>query len=234
MAVATACSRLAGILLVTILPAANLFGQTLTTSWGDPDLQGIWDRRTITPLERPPQFAGQAYLTEEEVAAYEQRGRDREDGRPPDNPSTAPSVHAPDLLDYGTTVISTHQTSLIVDPPDGLIPDYTEAALARRARQREARRQRGPADSWEDRSLFERCLTLGLPGGMLPGPYNNNIHILQTPDEVLILNEMIHETRVIPLDGRPHSPAEMRQWLGSSRGYWDGDTLVIETRNFSG
>lgn len=206
----------------------------LRTSWGHPDLQGTWDRRTITPLQRPERFADQAFFTDAEAAAYELRSSERLDGRPLDDPRNEPSVHAPEDLDYGSRLLSTRQTSLIVDPPDGRIPPLTEQALARRASERMARQSRGPADSWLDRSLFERCLTRGLPDGMLPGPYNNNILIVQTPDTVLIHNEMIHETRVIFLDNRPHLPATIKQWLGDSKGRWEGDSLVIETTNFSG
>lgn len=207
---------------------------TRLTSWGHPDLQGIWDRRTITPLERPDRYADQPFFTDEEVAAYELRSSERADGRPLDDPRTAPSVHAPDDLDYGSALLSTRQTSLIVDPPDGRVPPLTEEARTRRAAQRETPSGRGPADSWLDRSLFERCLTRGLPEGMLPGPYNNNIQIVQTPNEVLIHNEMIHETRIIALDNRPHLPSAIKQWLGDSKGRWEGDSLVIETSNFSG
>lgn len=206
----------------------------LLTSWGHPDLQGIWDRRTITPLERPARFAERAFLTDEEMLAYERSSQQRPDGRPLDDPRDGLSVHSPDDLDYGSTYLETGQTSLIVDPADGRIPPLTEEARARRAAQREARAERGPADSWTDRSLFERCITRGMPDGMLPGPYNNNIQIVQTPDAVLIHNEMIHETRIIALDGRPALPDSIRQWLGDSRGHWEGNSLVIETGNFSG
>ena len=220
-------------LVALLFPLAALAQVPLLTPWGDPDLQGIWDRRTITPLERPEQFADQEFLTEEQVAAYEQRGRERDDGRPPDAPRAGISVHAPEDLDYGSLVLSTRQTALIVDPPDGQIPPLTEAARARRARERAEAASHGDADSWLDRSLFERCIARGIPEGMLPGPYNNNTQIIQTPDNVLIHNEMIHETRVIPLDDRPHLPSTIKQWLGDSRGYWDGNTLVVETTNFS-
>ena len=128
-------------------------------------------------------------------------------------------------------MIETGRTSLIVDPPDGRIPPLTRAAQMR-AEARRARRREHPADSWEDRNLFERCLTRGVP--RLPGAYNNNYLILQTPGYVVILNEMIHETRIVPMDGRPHLRPSVRQWLGDSRGRWEGETLVVETTNFSG
>ena len=201
------------------------------TSWGDPDLQGIWDQRTITPLERPEAFANKEFLTDEDVAGYEQRAAERPDGRRPDDRRTGPSVHAPYWLDYGTRVIGSRRSSLVVDPSDGRIPSLTSAAR-QKVSEAAARRAR-PAASWEDRSLWERCLTRGVPAGMLPGPYNNNLQIFQTPGHVVLYAEMIHDTRIIPLDGRPHVDEDLRQWMGDSRGRWEGDTLVVETTNFS-
>jgi hypothetical protein len=200
---------------------------------GKPDLQGIWDFRSATPLERPPQFAGKNTMTAEEVAAYELRAAAREDGRPPDDPRTEQSVHPSWWLDYGKTVVKTRQTSLIVDPPDGRIPAFTPEAQTRIAARRAAARSHGPADSYEDRSLFERCLTRGVPEGMLPGPYNNNMELLQTPGYVLIFTEMIHDARIIPMDGRAHDSPSIRKWMGDSRGHWDGNTLVVDTTNFT-
>ena len=203
------------------------------TPWGHPDLQGVWDRRTITPLERPERFEGVAYLSEEQVREYERLSAQRDDGRPLDSGRGGPSVHDPDDLDYGSDVLATRQTSLVVDPPDGRIPAYTEEALRRTEMARREEEGRGVADSWEDRSLQERCITWGIPAGMLPQAYNNNIQIVQTADTVLIMNEMVHDIRLVPLDGRPHIPDQVRQWHGDPRGYWDGDTLVVESTNFS-
>jgi hypothetical protein len=207
------------------------------TAWGAPNLQGIWDYRTLTPLERPDQFDGREFLSPEEVADLEQQRRDRPDGRPPGDARTAPSVHAPYWLDYGTRAVSSGRSSLIVDPPDGRIPALSPAGL-QRASQRAARRQgRGPADASSDRNLWERCITRGLPNGMLPAGYNNNIQILQTQTHVVILNEMIHDARIVPIDAGPGGGAGladgMGQWRGDSRGHWDGDTLVVATTNFS-
>lgn len=207
--------------------------QPALTPWGHPDLQGVWDRRTITPLQRPERFANKAYLNADEIAAYERASAARDDGRPLDYGRSGISVHDPDDLDYGDSVLPTGQTSLVVDPPDGLIPPLTEAARARAAERAAYRASRGPADSWTDRSLTERCLTWGVPQGMLPQAYNNNIQILQTPNEVLILNEMIHDIRIVPLDNKPHLPAMVRQWHGDPRGHWRGNTLVVESTNFS-
>jgi hypothetical protein len=207
------------------------------TAWGAPNLQGIWDYRTLTPLERPDQFDGREFLSPEEVADLEQQRRDRPDGRPPGDARTAPSVHAPYWLDYGTRAVSSGRSSLIIDPPDGRIPALSPAGL-QRASQRAARRQgRGPADASSDRNLWERCITRGLPNGMLPAGYNNNIQILQTQTHVVILNEMIHDARIVPIDAGPGGGAGladgMGQWRGDSRGHWDGDTLVVATTNFS-
>ncbi len=203
------------------------------TPWGAPDLQGIWDYRTLTPLERPDQFDGREFLSNEEIASLEQQRRDRTDGRPPGDPRTAPSVHAPYWLDYGTKVVGSGRSSLIVDPPDGKIPPLSHEGEQRAAARREARSGLGSADSVEARNLWERCITRGLPNGMLPAGYNNNIHVLQTPTHVVILNEMIHDARIVPLGERPPLTDRVRQWRGHSRGYWDSDTLVVETTNFS-
>lgn len=229
--------------LSLVLLSATVNGQSIKsaggnldkelTPWGHPDLQGVWDRRTITPLQRPERFAEKAFLNQEEIRAYERASAERTDGRPLDLGRGGISVHDPSDLDYGTQVLATGQTSLVVDPPSGLIPDITDAARERSAARARAREGRGPADSWIDRSLTERCITWGVPGGMLPQAYNNNIQILQTPTTVLILNEMVHDIRVIPIDGRPHIPSNIRQWHGDPRGHWEGDTLVVESTNFS-
>ena len=194
------------------------------TAWGVPDLQGVWDYRTMTPLQRPREFVGKTFLTDEEAAAYrvrtlaEQADYDR-----------APSVHAKWWLDYGTELTADKRTSLIIDPPDGRIPSLTPAARRRSAATAERRRAHA-ADAAEYRSLTERCLTFGTP--RLPGAYNNNYLILQTPGYVVIHSEMIHDTRVVPLDGRPSLASPIPQWHGDARGRWDGDTLVVESINY--
>jgi hypothetical protein len=222
---------------VTAQTAAAAAGSTgwvvPRTPDGQPDLQGVWDYRTATPLERPAEFAGKEFLTEREIADYERRAAAREDGRPPDDPRSDPSVHPPWWLDYGRSVVGTRRSSLIVDPPDGRIPAITADAQKRTSERRAAAKGRGPADAPEDRSLWERCITRGLPEGMLPAGYNNNVQFVQTPGYVVVLSEMIHDARIVPLDGRPHAPAAIRSWLGDSRGHWEGNTLVIETTNFS-
>ena len=195
------------------------------TAWGAPDLQGVWDYRTMTPLERPREFGNKTTLTAEEAAAYEQ-----EQGARLDDYDLAPSVHAKWWLDYGREMTDDRRTSLIVDPPDGRIPATTDAAKQRAAARRDLRQRHG-ADAAEFRGLGERCLTFGMP--RFPGAYNNNVQIFQTPTHVAIVSEMIHNARLIPLDGRPLLTSDMAQWHGDARGYYEGDTLVVETTNFS-
>ena len=217
-------------------PSAQTKGGKLPrTADGHPDLQGIWDFRSATPLERPARFAGREFMTPDEVVEYERLALEREDGRPPDDARSPQdqSVHPVWWLDYGKKVVKTARTSLIVDPPDGKIPAMTDAGKERAAARRAAARTHGPADSYENRSMFERCLTRGVPDGMLPGPYNNNMQLLQTPGHIVIFTEMIHDARVIPMDGRPHTSSTVRAWMGDSRGRWDGDTLVVDTVNFT-
>ena len=193
------------------------------TPWGAPDLRGIWDYRTATPLERPSEFAGKTVLTSAEAAAYEKAQSElRADY------DRSPSVHAKWWLDYGTDLTSDRRTSLIIEPADGRVPATTAAAKAAGRSRADRRAQAAKA---EDRGLTERCLTWGTP--RLPGAYNNNYQILQTPTHVAIVSEMIHDTRIVPLDGRPHLADNVRQWHGDSRGRYDGDTLVVETVNFS-
>ena len=187
----------------------------LRTPWGDPDLQGTWDYGTITPLERPKDLASKPVLSDEEAAAFEARtAKARTDERY--------------YWDRGTKVVPGNRTSLIVDPPDGKIPPLTAEGRARveAARVREQR-----TDGPEQRNLNERCITRTLP--RLPDLYNNNYLIAQTPGYVVVLMEMIHDARVIPLDGRPHLSREIRQWHGDSRGRWEGNTLVVDTTNFT-
>ena len=193
-----------------------------TTPWGDPDLQGIWDYRTLTPLQRPEEFADRTVATEEEAAEYELRANTVRDGRT--------TVHAVWWLDYGRELTSDRRTSLIVDPPDGRIPETTDAAQARAAARRERARQH-PADAPTFRSLTERCINFGMPP--VPGPYNNNYLIVQTPDHIVLFSEMIHNARIVALDGRDRPADDLRLWSGVARGHWEGDTLVVVSTHFS-
>ena len=214
-----------------ILPAAALAqsdgAAVPLTPWGEPDLQGIWDFRTATPLQRPADLAGKTVLTPEEAAAYERQAAARRA-----NYDANPTVHATYWLDYGTRLTGDRRTSLVVVPEDGRIPALTPEAQER-ANLRRAMRRRLPS-SHEDRSLGERCIrSINAGPPMNPGPYNNNVHLLQGPGFVVLLNEMIHDVRVIPLDGRPHLDENIRQWQGDSRGHWEGSTLVVVTTNFA-
>ena len=216
-------------------PAAKSWTPPRTPD-GHPDLQGIWSNALLTPLERPPELAGKATLTEQEAAAYEKQVVERNNvDRRPDIGSENDVARAYNnaWYDRGSKVLKTRRTSLIIDPPDGRIPALTSGAQQRAAQRDQARRLH-PADGPEDRALNERCIlnnTTGPP--MLPGPYNNNYEIVQTPQAILLVNEMIHEPRVVAMNGRPHLPQNIRLWKGDSIGRWEGDTLVVDTTNFS-
>ena len=187
-------------------------GAAPTTPWGHPDLRGVWNNSTTTPFER---------LTEEE----------RESGRL--------AREAVRLATDGTGAAWSEQAgalerqALIVDPADGRIPGLRPGAIQRLVDRENARAGRGEGDSWFDRNSWERCISRTLPIAMIPNIYNANYQIFQTEDHVAIVMEMIHETRIIPLDGRPHVSDDIRQWLGDSRGRWEGDTLVVETTLFN-
>lgn len=213
------------------------------TSWGDPDLQGVWDYRTITPMERPAALGTKAFFASDEEAAAFEREENQRQNRDLIDPEAGGLMYPPGGVvpynefwyDRGDKVVGTKRTSLIVDPPNGRLPEMTpegkKRAEARAAEQRATQLGHPHADSWEDRPLQERCL-MGLNAGppMHPGAYNNNFQLFQTPQYVVILNEMVHDARIIPLDGRPHG--QIRQWKGDSRGHFEGDTLVVDTINF--
>jgi hypothetical protein len=210
------------------------------TPWGEPDLQGTYSNRTITPFERPANVAGREYFTADEVAAMEARAREQS-GDASRNRGTRGDVeraYNDFWWDRGNKV-TTMRTSMVVDPPDGRVPAQTEDARKRAADEgkRPAFRGTGASgrgtDSWLDRSTFERCITRGMPAAMSPTAYNNNYRITQSPGYVAIEIEMLGGTRVIPTDGRPHVDPLIRQWMGHSVGRWEGDVLVVETTNFT-
>jgi hypothetical protein len=208
---------------------------TMAQKSHEPDLQGIWSWATITPLERPNDLAGKEYFTPEEAAKYEKdvvqrTNRDRRDGPAESDVSRAYNDF---WWDSGTRVVSTRRTSLVIDPPDGKIPPLLPAARERQA-ERAAKNKGHEFDGPENRPLPERCLVMqGAGPPITPTAYNNNIQIVQSPGYVAILIEMGHEVRIIPTDGRPPLPHNVRQWKGDSRGRWEGDTLVVETTNFT-
>jgi hypothetical protein len=225
--------------VVTPSSAAEQPGAVPRLADGRPDLQGVWDYRTITPMERPAALGTKAFFAgEEEAAAWEQDENNRLDRDRTDPEAVPAGTLAPYnqfWFDRGDKVVGTKRTSLIVDPPDGRLPAMTPEGQQQADRITFERTETGfgrpHADSYEDRPLEERCL-VGLNAGppMTPGAYNNNVQIFQTPDNVAIVTEMIHDARVIPMDGRPHG--RIPQWKGDSRGHWEGDTLVIDTINF--
>ena len=223
---------LAALILAGTLTAQSQTGKKYTpprTADGQPDLQGVWTNVTITPLERPADLAGKEFFTAAEARQYEQdtvsrNNADRRDGGAQADLNRA---YNDAWYDRGTRVVETLRTSLVIDPPDGHIPRKPGAPLA------PANFGKAP-DGPEDRSLPERCIlwpTAGPP--MMPSFYNNNYQIVQAPGYVTILVEMIHDARVIPLDPRPHVDPKIRQWMGDSRGHWEGNTLVVETTNFN-
>jgi len=208
--------------------------QAQRTSWGDPDLQGSWSNATLTPLQRPAELGDKAFFAPEEAEAWVRRTvlaasadlrieEDRESGEI--------GSYNDAWMDRGNSIVPTLRTSLIVEPATGRVPAFTPAAQRQHEQNLEYARMH-PADTPADRFLTERCIVFG--GGaapMLPEPYNNNYYIVQTPEYVTIMAELNHEVRIVPIDGRPHFPDDVRQWVGDSRGHWEDDTLVVETRN---
>jgi hypothetical protein len=217
-------------LSMMLAAAVSVGGQTRAprTAWGDPDLQGTWNNGTITPLERPREAGEKELLSREEEAEVNQQSDTRAERRPTDRAQDLELAYDQVWWDRGASI---GRTSLIIDPKDGRLPPLTPDGQKMLDARTAARRARGPADSWTDRPLQERCILYhGVPP--LPTGYNNNYEIAQAPGLVAILHEEIHEVRLIHLDGRPHIGAGIRQWLGDSRGRWEGDTLVVETTNF--
>lgn len=198
------------------------------TPWGDPNLQGLWTNTTTTPLERLPEAGDKDVLTDEERERLSQQVQERIDQ---DKPRPTGTVVPYNEFWYERGTLN-NRTSLIVDPPDGKLPPFTPEAQKRWDTVMAMRRE-GRADTWLDRSAYDRCISRGIPGAMMPGFYNHNYQIMQAPGYVAILVEMIHDARIIPLDGRPHIGASVRQWLGDSRGHWEGSTLVVETTNLN-
>ena len=195
------------------------------TTWGHPDLQGVWtsdDMRSV-PTGRSEAMAGRTSLTPEEFtrrASGDDGNRDR-------------AVNRETVLrnEYGVRTFG--YTSLVTDPADGRIPPMTPEGLKRAAPRDGGTFGPGPFDTYEDFSLYDRCITRGIVGSLLPVLYGNGLRIVQTPQAVVISYEMIHDTRIIPLDGRPHNGPHLKQYLGDSRGRWDGNTLVVDTTNFT-
>ena len=241
-------------------PAARTNPSSIKKAWkvprtpdGQPDLQGVWTNNNATPLERPTVLAGRTTLTDEEVAALKTKAGELFNGdgdaafgdeifrsvlESVKARQSTPYRKAPNEFDFGTGDYNSfwlvqrdwdNRTSLITDPPDGRLPPMTPQGQTRREAADAARKR--PAQGPEDRSLGERCVTFGTPS--LRAGYNSYYQIVQTTGYVVILMEMAHDARIIPLDGRPHPPSMVHQWMGDSRGHWEGDTLVVDTTNYA-
>ena len=230
-------------IILSLLVSVSAAGQTapatngvVRTAWGTPNLQGVWSTATVTPLQRPDGVG--EFLTAEEIAEIEQEAvvRATDEARGETQQADVRGAYNDFWWDRGTRVASNRRTSLIFDPQDGKLPALASAAKSyadsEEARMtRETRRGMYPAASYTDTDLWDRCLTRGLP--MRSGPYNNNFQIFQTEDHLVVLHEMIHDARVIPIKSQPGvvSPV-IPQWFGTSSAHWEGDTLVVVTKNF--
>jgi hypothetical protein len=205
------------------------------TPWGHPDLQGTWNNVTATPLQRPNEFKDKAFLTTEEAAEFAARAAQREaesEARPTAQQTPGQRTGYASSIWFETThSLSQNRTSLLVDQEDGRLPPMTPEAQKIAQELAQAAKAR-PADDPEDRGAYERCISRGMPGAMMPGFYNHNYQIVQTQGYVVISVEMIHDARIIPLDGRSVSRPGLNQWLGNSRGRFEGSTLVVETTGF--
>ncbi len=213
------------------------------TTWGEPDLQGTWTSQAElgVPFERPAAYGTRQLLTDEEFAQREAQVQDQLKSDNADfDPATADTSRAgqvgsatsppPTWLERGQ---ASHRTSLVIDPPDGRVPPISQAGVRRLQAAGRGALDNGPFDGPENMGLYQRCITRGIPNAMFPAVYNANTRIVQGPGFVAVTYEMIHETRVIPTTAQPHLNAHFRQYLGDSRGHWDGDTLVVDVTNFS-
>ena len=243
----------AGLLSTSLLAQAPA-SKVPRTPDGKPDLQGFWDFATLTPLERPANLKDKAVLTEDEAKTLQKQNADRRDraaassevrstARAAGGGAAAVGAYNDFWIDSGSTVVGDRRTSLITDPPEGRVPAAVQGVARQSGSLMEDMAAKPPirvlatgarANGPEDRGLSERCL-VGFNSGppMLPSGYNNHMQLVQTPQHVAILNEMNHDVRIIPLDGRAALPGSMRQWAGVSRGRWEGDTLVVTTTNFT-
>ncbi len=222
-------------LVASMLAATSVAAQSAPqTPWGDPDLQGTWTSSGATPMERPDRYAGRDKLSDEEVALIrsETTARDEQLAQADAQRTQAGGnvgAYNNFWFDRGAR---TNRTSMVVDPPDGRLPPKTPAGESASTTRLKAPGGVERGDTWEDRHIWERCVTRGgMPNAMFPRSYNNNIQLFQTPDHVVMLIEQVHEVRVIPLDGRDHPSDKIGQWNGVSTGHFEGDTLVVVTSN---
>ncbi len=247
------------VLISVVAAVAALSGQTTKsqpkTPWGDPDLQGTWtsDDMLGVPMERPANFGTRQYLTEDELKDREKRvAQSKQRIENPSEENHSPAKTQLDALAKGEAPAAggrgvdaapvpgqfgeyarraSKQTSQVVDPPNGRIPELTPEGKAKQAVARAARGK--AASSWEDWSIYDRCITRGVAGSILPVVYGNGLEIVQAPGYVAIRYEMVHDTRIIPLDGRPHLASNVHTYMGDSVGHWEGNTLVVETANLN-
>ena len=218
--------RLAAVLVVAPAIVSGQSGRRVA-----PNFEGIWNSATTTLLERPAQFKDKPFFTKEEAAAWDREFARRNEEPPPGTRQTGTGTYNTVYREFGTRSVKTLRTSIITDPPDGRIPALTPEAAAVKRRRLDAMKT---AESAQDTGLQDQCLaflTAGPP--MLPYSYNSNYQIMQTKDAVVVHAEMIHDARIIRLDGRPHLPPEIRLWMGDSTGRWEGATLVVDTTNFN-
>ena len=230
-----------GVVFLLAFPLIAGAQETPRTTWGDPDLNGVWDFRTLTPFERPEELAEQEFFTQEEAAAFEANRLAELAARDDQEPADIVGNYNQFWFDPGETISATNQTAIVIDPPTGRVPALTDVAQAKVDALREHRQgvdrhsptYGGFVDDLGAGMFAVRCI-LGFNSGppMTPSGYNQNVQVFQTPHYVVLTNEMVHSSRVIPLDGREHLPDNIRQWMGDSRGHWEEDTLVVETTNF--
>ena len=219
-------------LVAMVAAATSVAGQS--TPWGDPDLQGTWTSSGATPMERPDQFEGRDKLSDEEVSSIRAQttARDLELLNAPAQRTevgTNPGAYNNFWMDRGAR---TNRTSMLIDPPSGKFPPLTPAGEQHSKNQLKAPGGMEKDDTWEDRHIWERCVTRGgMPNAMFPRSYNNNMQVFQAPGVVVMLIEQVHEVRVVPIDDRPQVSDKITQWNGLSRGHWEGNTLVVETAN---
>jgi hypothetical protein len=241
-----------GVAALLALAAIPVVSRAQSKKWrpartvdGQADLQGVWSNNLATPLQRPPQWAGKATLSDAELDDLKRAAAEVVEG---DGDAQFGDGLVLAALDHVRNAVSSdpttgnynqfwvterefeNRTSLIIDPADGRLPPYTPEAAQRRAEAAERVRLH-PFDSFASRGLSERCITWGVP--RIQAAYNSHFQIFQTRNHFVFYGEMAHDARIIPIDGRPHLPAPVRSWLGDSRGHWDGDTMVVETTNFS-
>jgi len=207
------------------------------TPWGDPDLEGVWPGNMGVPMQRNAKLGDRATLTDEEFAAKEEQAKKQAQADSESVVASDSKVGIGPPSYWTERGKPTRQTSLIIDPPNGRLPDLTPEAVKYRKEARGGKGMpgewKGQADSYDDLNIYYRCISRGLLGSVIPVVYNNGNEIVQGPGYVVFRNEMIHESRVIPLDGRPHVSPAIKMIMGDSRGHWEGNDLVVETTNFT-